>query len=288
MKNNIIPNLSESEVIAIRNFINSKNTEIEQISFNKILRDDVFVLLENYCIIIYFPKEDEDNNGFNVKYYFNNEVKHFVYINTAQYKEKQVFTAAHELGHIWNILSWMEKEGFTGSGSDAWNEKVINRFAAELLMPEKEFNHSLRKTLNNIRDTNNKNSFTIGNMIQLVTALMNEFLCPFKSVVYRLYELNIIQEQTTEILLSDDKNLETQSIAIAQAFGYNRIYRNPDKQKWIIGLKEMLDKAKNNDMLPEKWIDSFYILFDFDINIESEEFKASLPEDIILEGESDA
>ena len=62
----------------------------------------------------------------------------FVYINTAQTIEKQVFTAAHELGHIWGIDELISSSSTTMSSFDG-KEKITNRFAAELLMPEQIF-----------------------------------------------------------------------------------------------------------------------------------------------------
>ena len=286
MENFIMCELSEAEIGAILEFLESKKEEIELYSFNKVLRDDIFRLLEKQCIVVYFPKESEENNGFNVKYYMRGKLSHFVYINTAQHKEKQIFTAAHELGHIWDLLGWMEQKGFMG-GED-WKECIINRFSAELLMPADEFMVFTRKAIANIRGYKQGQSITVGKMVHIITAVMNEFFCPYKSVVYRLYELGTISKISAEILLSNHDAISKLSENLAREQGYSRIYQPPDNLKWIIDLKELLDQAKIQEAMPEKWLRSFYSLFEFNEPLQGDTFNASLPEDLNIGGEADA
>jgi len=286
LKNNEIRELPKAEVAAILDFLLSKKEDIEHGSFNKVIRDDIFRLLEKQCIVVYFPKKDEDNNGFNVKYYMRGKLMHFVYINTAQHKEKQIFTAAHELGHIWDLMGWMKGNCFTGD--EEWNEWVINRFAAELLMPMDEFKEFTQKAITNIRGRNEGYSVTVGIMVHIITAIMNEFFTPYKSVVYRLYELGFIGKKSVAVLLSNYDAIEKLSSTIAQEQGYSRLYRSPDNLKWIVDLKNLLDQAKSQEALPEKWIESFYRLFDFDETRQSDTFEISLTEDVNIGGEADA
>ena len=286
MNNNVIRELPKAETAAILELIWNKKEDIENDSFNKVIRDDIFRLLENQCIVVYFPQEEEDNNGFNVKYYLHGELRYFVYINTAQYKEKQIFTAAHELGHIWDLLRWMEEKGFTGD--EEWKELVINRFAAELLMPIDEFKDFARKVSTDIRGRYKGNSKAAVKVVHIITALMNEFFCPYKSVVYRLYELGLIHNNNVKSLLNNQEIIEKLSSAIAVEQGYSRIYRPPDNLKWIVGLKDYLDQAKQQEAMPEKWLESFYDLFNFDKPHQGDKFDVSLPEDINIGGETDA
>jgi len=252
-------------VSAILSFIKEK--DLKKIGFfNKVLRDDIFHLLESQdCIVLYYPKDNENNNGFHVKHPLRGELKKFVYINTAQLKETQIFAAAHELGHIWGIIEYMNEQGFDGDGEDDWDERIINRFAAELLMPKKEFIYFLKREFDRIKDQNN--NMQIIDIISIITAIMNEFLTPFKSVVRRFFELEEMSKEIAQMLLDeyDDGIIREYSEKIAREQGYNRLYkRPPDRLKHIDGLKEFLDKAKEKEAMPEKWLRAIFALFDFD------------------------
>ena len=62
-----------------------------------------------------------------------------MYINTARTVAEQVFAAAHELGHVWGVAAQVwEQAGEQGEVESKNEERIINRFAAELLMPTKE------------------------------------------------------------------------------------------------------------------------------------------------------
>ena len=254
---------------AIVDFIDDKIKSFERnydYNFNKVLRDDIFRLLAmQNCIVIHFPEEKENNNGFHVKYPLRGELRHFVFINTDKPMEEQIFTAAHELGHIWNLIEEMNSKGFKGESSDTdWEERIINRFAAEILMPKDEFESYAKREISTARKRHPENLLTVGNMILAITAIMNEFFIPYKSVVYRLYELDIISEKSVEILINDNKAIEKLSKAVAKEQGYIRLYQPSYKRRQrrhIDGLKELLDKARDEEAMPEKWLESFYELF---------------------------
>ena len=134
--------LSEKTIKAIKKFIEKKKTEdnlMDQFP-NTVLRDDVLEILGLYCTVVFYPLENEKNNGFHITGIPNRKgiEQHFVFINTAQSAEKQVFTAAHELGHVWAVDRQIEMEANVSFNSQE-RECVINRFAAELLMPEEHF-----------------------------------------------------------------------------------------------------------------------------------------------------
>ena len=70
---------------------------------NTAIKDSIFGILENECTVIYYPLENEKNRGFHIKKIVKNELKDFVYINTAKPIADQIFAAAHEFGHIWEV-----------------------------------------------------------------------------------------------------------------------------------------------------------------------------------------
>lgn len=113
---------------------------------NRIIKEDVFKILEMNCRTLYYPIEDDDICGF--VYKFRDRI--FAYINTYIPLEKQVFAAAHELYHIW--YSDIEKGELLNSEvleeelpvSEINKEDLkANRFGAEFLLPEEVFRNEL-------------------------------------------------------------------------------------------------------------------------------------------------
>lgn len=67
-----------------------KRSSLEEFP-NTLLRSDVLQLLEKYCTVIYYPLDEQSNNGFHVTGIpdKNGVLKHFVFLNTNQTIEKQ-------------------------------------------------------------------------------------------------------------------------------------------------------------------------------------------------------
>lgn len=70
---------------------------------NTAIRDNIFSILEDNCTVIYYPLENEKNRGFHIKKIVKNRLEDFVYINTAKPIAEQIFAAAHEFGHIFEV-----------------------------------------------------------------------------------------------------------------------------------------------------------------------------------------
>ena len=77
---------------------------------NAVIRDDVFSILEKKCTVLYFPLKDDDIDGFHIERTINGQKKDFVFINSAKKTEKQIFIAAHELGHLFKIINKIDKQ----------------------------------------------------------------------------------------------------------------------------------------------------------------------------------
>lgn len=60
--------LQDEIVETIRKCINRnmQQDEIQALFPNQVLRDDVLELLNRYCTVVYYPLEDENNNGFHI------------------------------------------------------------------------------------------------------------------------------------------------------------------------------------------------------------------------------
>lgn len=168
---------------------------------NRKVREDIFSILETESKVIYYPIEDDEICAFYKKV---NGFK-FVFINTAIPFEKQIFAAAHELAHVWNIagdksevLQGKDVRGYTEYHEDRNNdiadkaEDVANRFAAEFLVEET----ILRNIL--IEKGATRNSVELSTIIEL----MDYFLVPYKTIVRRLFEINFILRDQCEELLS--------------------------------------------------------------------------------------
>ena len=130
----------------------------------------------------------------------------FVYINTEMTYEQQVFTAAHELGHIFNVYSQVcERSKKQGIDLDLDNldyeEKVTDRFAAEFIMPEKVFIERANRL-----DINNTQS--LNDLLRKISILMGEFMSPFDAVRKRLYEVGQISQDTNNYISEKKEDLE--------------------------------------------------------------------------------
>lgn len=255
--------LNKEHIAKICDFIKEKRANISEICVNELIRDDIFPLLDKYCIVVYYPTADKENNGFHKNYFHNGEIVHFVYINTAQHKEKQIFTAAHELGHIWDI-----ENSFDEKISNEQGERIVNRFASELLMPKDHFGDFIRKELKPY--LNDDNSISEVDMIKIITATMNHFFTSYKSVIYRFYELGLLNKENCCVLWGETPEhprevLTELSHKIAKENGYSRLYQS-DGRKWINGLKERLDNTSEEGSFSQDWLQSFYDKFDFQRN----------------------
>lgn len=237
--------------------------KLKKTFFNPLLRSDVLDLLDMFCTVVYYPLEDEKNNGFHVTDmpFANGEKQNFVFINTAQTMEKQVFTAAHELGHIWAVDDYVISK-LCLEDTPKTREMVINRFAAVLLISEIQFKEAFYNELD--KYVNPKGSITVLNMYKIIVIMMNKFLVPMKAIVLRLYELEMLPKDTVELLLGQgtlsEAYIENLIKALIEDFGYTSI-QTPSKKKWIEGLSEKLEIAEKKQLLPQSKINHMREMF---------------------------
>ncbi len=219
---------------------------------NPLLREEMLDLLDRYCTVIYFPVDDTDNNGFRLKEmpFANGTRQDFVFINTAQTMEKQVFTAAHELGHIWNVDEFVINN-YPLPDTAEMREHIINRFAAILLMPAEKFGVSVRTVLAEFLEKE-KRSITYANLLRMIAILMNQFFAPMKAVVLRLVELNFFHEDIATFMFGNSDIpfdvLANRIHALCVEYGYTNLLK-PTKKKWIAGLAQKLDIAEQKNLL---------------------------------------
>ncbi len=227
----------------------------------KLIRDDVFNVLQNMadCIVVYYPipsEASEDGcDGCHVVRTVKGVKKQLVFINTANTRERQAFSVAHELGHIWNVDGRL-KQLLPEISFDV--EDVINRFAAELLMPEdifvKQAVAKLSKMSKGNMGTNDKERITMIDIIRVIVYLMNYFFAPFKSVVMRFDEVGIIIDSSTKDRLlkyKDSLYVDT----IIQEEQYNRLGIKTYK-KSIANLADKLDEIERRDLFSKNKIEA--------------------------------
>lgn len=171
----------------------------------RVIRDDVFNILQKNsdCMVLYYSMEDEATedgcDGCHVIRTVKGKQKQLVFINTSNTRERQAFSVAHELGHIWKVDEKV-KQKFDDCEIEV--EEVINRFAAELLMPEDIFINEAKKQLAIVSENiSGKIMIKVSDFIKVIVYLMNYFFAPYKAIVIRLHEVDIIDEVVVNKLL---------------------------------------------------------------------------------------
>ena len=153
-----------------------------------VLQEDIFRIIEEIedVDLLIFPVEDDELCGFICEY----KGQVFIYINSYLPYEKQIFAAGHELYHF---LKKHNKELLCLKTLEENNksnmENKANLFAAILLVPEE----SLKKELSLLK-VKSGDDLDVLNVIKL----MDIFAVPFKTIILRLYEIEILNEREAE------------------------------------------------------------------------------------------
>lgn len=249
--------------VVIKSFIDGKfaDNQLNELFPNPIIKENTLDILDRFCTVIFFPLENEGNNGFHINDMpMGEEMKTFVFVNTAQTMEKQVFTAAHELGHIWNIDGYIIGKYFAEKplpicDGDPFEERIINRFAAILLMPQDNFKTQFKDEIS--KYTNN-GKILIDDLLKFVVSLMVYFYAPFKAVVIRMLELKLVSENIVDTLLKGSHNIPKEKIdkrirELLESLG-GKNFVTPSNKKMIRGLPELLAKAEESSSAPANLI----------------------------------
>lgn len=224
---------------------------------NVLIRDDVFEILESHCKVIYYPLKDEDINGFHVTRTLCGQSCHFVYINTWNTRERQVFTAAHELGHIWDAYSKVKKrfpevdeyskEASKEDGEEeAPEEFVSNKFAAQLLMPYDQFTVAVNDALQGL--DYNGSSISKMNLLRLIASLMDTFLVDYKAVTKRLKEIGRLLPEVFAVVKKYESNPDFVDTfgSILKEGGHKRLNQRTEDNRNISNLTDYIRKAEKS------------------------------------------
>lgn len=242
-------------VVGIKELIEEKKYE-EGIR-NEVIRDDVFSVLEKECKVLYYSLDDTIE-GCHILKPLNGKIEQFVFINTSKVVQEQVWTAAHELGHVWQVDRVMKERNPLCVEE---NEAIVGRFAAEFLMPDSIFIEEVRNKL--IEYDFCGESISGHMMVELVTYLMNFFCTPYKSVIRRFVETGFVDEQyETEYLLCFEKN-EALYKKIIRENQYTRLEEKKEVYA-IANLKKDINFLEKRGILREKYVRRVKELFHID------------------------
>lgn len=246
---------------------------------NTILRDDVFMLLEAQkdCTVLYYPLEDTIE-GFRIRKYVGDRREEFIFINTANKEDIQIFTAAHELGHIIGIDKMVCAELGIENPDKKQKEDIIDRFAAELLMDYTAFTKLADIKLKEF--VTDKNQISLEGMLRTITFLMDSFMAPYDAVVRRFHEVGKIDAETMAYL--QDRKIITEALVdkVSEEGKYKRI--KPTRTKSFGDLTRYLEKLDEAGEISEKRLER--IMRQFDLN----DFNIELPDAKEIQLEEDA
>lgn len=247
--------MQRQTVEIIQEFIKQKMIEAGIV--NPIVRDDVFAILENECHVLYFALDDEVD-GCHICKPMNGEMAQFVYINTFKVLQEQVWTAAHELGHVWSVDQYVKNHVFD---CDAETEELVGRFAAEFLIPEQIFRRESKIRLH-------AQGYVGGNlstklMMDLVTYLMNYFCVPAKAVIIRMAELGNITEGAIDAYLNGFAKNEALYHQMIQENQYTRLDKRENVYK-MGNLKRDLEYLEEKNAINEKYAQTIRVKLHFD------------------------
>ena len=145
------------------------------------------------------------------------------------------------MGHVWKVDERLKEEFPDEEIND---EVAINRFAAELLMPENFFVRVLNEYLKKISYAGPK--IKLNDLVKVIAYLMNYFFVPYKSVVLRLNEVKRLDERYNEKVLDyKDSNLLKDIIMTEQ---YTRLGIK-NKIKSMDNLQEYLLEAEEKKVI---------------------------------------
>ncbi|MDA8234465.1 MAG: ImmA/IrrE family metallo-endopeptidase [Clostridia bacterium] len=202
---------------------------------SRIIKEEVFSVIAEHSIFLQYPIEDEELCGFVCP----KKGKLFSFVNSFIPFDKQIFAAAHELYHIWfdkDILDQGElikNDALDLNGTINLNQKKVtaNRFAAMFLVPK-----------NVLRDEINKLGLMHDDAdLSQIVKLMDIFGVPYKTIVRRLFEIEVIpHDKCLELLSIPDKG-ELSPVRIAQ----KRLQLGEEQQRrtMTVRFEGLVDKA---------------------------------------------
>lgn len=160
---------------------------------------------------------------------------------------EQIFTAAHELGHIFEVAEKVWKMlGYSGMPTEKEEEDITNRFAAELLMPAEAFKKVYSTNMEEVGIKNGK--IKLDDLIRVIVMQMNTFLVPYEAVRRRLMETALIPKRVADFLESKEEIL----LLVNLLTKYQNSYLEKGTEiKTISGIRELIEKAEMQENIDD-------------------------------------
>ena len=160
---------------------------------------------------------------------------------------EQIFTAAHELGHIFEAAEKVWKMlGYSGMPTEKEEEDITNRFAAELLMPAEAFKKVYSTNMEEVGIKNGK--IKLDDLIRVIVMQMNTFLVPYEAVRRRLMETALIPKRVADFLESKEEIL----LLVNLLTKYQNSYLEKGTEiKTISGIRELIEKAEMQENIDD-------------------------------------
>ncbi len=224
---------------------------------NNIIQDDIFHIIQNYAIrkgtpleILRYPIMDDELCACT----FVRGGRIFVLLNTTLPLGKQIFALGHELYHVWCYLEnedseLMEKGSMLNSITiDEFSEEdedmEANAFSGLLLVPTDSLHQQIR--IYNIDKSNI--------IVKDILMLMEIFAVPYKAIILRLFEENIIDEKQVKVFLSEKtEDIKRQIELTGRAKRWTLL---PTTDYSFGSLEENLEINKENDALVQSRLES--------------------------------
>ena len=171
------------------------------------------------------------------------------------------------MGHIYEIEKDIKKVFPDVEFTPAEIDDIMNRFAAELLMPSSNFKSKFRSFLNQYRKE--KKSLRYAEILKTIVALMDYYYVPYKAVVWRLWEIGFLTLTGRQKF----EDIEKQDSEIIDAYIYEGKYtrlRHPTKLKSFENLPENLRYAEDNRVYSKRKIAELRQDFEIDISVSEE------------------
>ena len=197
---------------------------------SNIIQDDIFHIIENYVLqhgmkleIFRFPLGDDDFCACT----FIRSGRVFVVINSAMTVSKQIFAAAHEFYHLYNYFeeydpTYQQHGSILDSATiDEKTTKLedmeANAFAGLILAPARSIQEQMG--IYNIR----RDSISLKQILML----MEIYAIPYKAMVLRLFEDEIVdEEKARELFLISEGEILRQSNLTGRAKRWQRVEKD--------------------------------------------------------------
>ena len=195
------------------------------------IANDIKLLLENQGIMLCeypFPDSNGTHTYGNITWFkTDNETFTFIGLNTSSFYDEQIFAIAHEIYHY----KTQTGKAYTPDMEceDKVIEKMADRFAAELLLPDEALKAVVIKTIGKA----DMKGVSEAKILRLVARIQCEWWLPFQAIANRLLEEGFIDEsQYNKLYKIDCRNEEGM---------YRRLLKSIDSE-----ISELLNKKTKN------------------------------------------